>query len=79
MGGGPGRIGLTWYESETVGDSDSLNEMSNATWDVKSAICINALSSNRTFYETKIMENVHTGTIKTSGASDEPADRDLGD
>lgn len=79
VGGGPGRIGLTWYESKTVGDSDSLNEMSNATWDVKSAICINALSSNRTFYETTIMENVHTGTIKTSGASDEPADRDLGD
>jgi hypothetical protein len=79
VGGGPGRIGLTWYESETVGDSDSLNEMSNATWDVKSAICINALSSNRTFYETTIIENIHTGTIKTSGASDEPADRDLGD
>jgi hypothetical protein len=79
VGGGPGRIGLVWYESETIGDSDNLNGMSNATWDVKSAICIDALSENRTFYQTTIMENIHTGTIKTSGASDEPADRDLGD
>lgn len=79
VGGGPGRVGLTWYESKLEGDSDNLEEMENATWDVKAAICTNALSENRTFFITTMIENVHTGTIKTSGASDEPADRDLGD
>jgi PKD repeat protein len=79
VGGGPGRVGLTWYESKVEGDSDNLDEMENATWDVKAAICTNALSENRTFFITTMIENVHTGTIKTSGASDEPADRDLGD
>jgi hypothetical protein len=79
VGGDLGRVGLTWYESDVVGDSDSLNEMSNASWDVKAAVCIDALSENRTFYITTVQEDVHVGTIKTSGASDEPADRDLGD
>ncbi len=79
VGGDAGRIGLTWYESAVEGDSDILTEMDNATWDVKGAICTNALSTNRTFLITTIEENVHTGTIKTTGASDEPSDRDLGD
>jgi PKD repeat protein len=79
VGGDSGRVGLTWYESEIVGDSDSLNEMDNASWDVKAAVSVDALSENRTFYITTIHEDVHVGTIKTSGASDEPADRDLGD
>ncbi|UCE37782.1 MAG: PKD domain-containing protein [Thermoplasmata archaeon] len=79
VGGDAGRIGITWYESATEGDSDVSEEMDNATWDVKGALCIDALSENRTFLITTIMENVHTGTIKTTGASDQPADRDLGD
>ncbi|UCE73569.1 MAG: PKD domain-containing protein [Methanomassiliicoccales archaeon] len=78
-GGDSGRIGLTWYDTKTEGDSDNLEDMENATWDVKGAICVDALSENRTFLITTIQENVHTGTIKTTGASDEPADRDLGD
>jgi hypothetical protein len=79
VGGDMGRIGLTWYESEDVGDSDIMDEMENANWSVKSAICIDALSQNRTFLISTILEDVHTGTIKTTGASDQPADRDLGD
>jgi PKD repeat protein len=79
VGGGPGRVGLTWYESKQEGDSDNIEEMENATWDVKAAICTNALSESRTFYITTLLEDVHTGTIKTTGASDDEADRDLGD
>lgn len=78
-GGDAGRVGLTWYESAQEGDSDDLDEMENASWGVKAAICIDALSENRTFLITTIDEYVHTGTIKTTGASDQPADRDLGD
>ncbi|UCG69025.1 MAG: PKD domain-containing protein, partial [Thermoplasmata archaeon] len=55
------------------------NDMENASWDVKSAICIDALSENRTFLISTIHENVHVGTIKTTGASSDDADRDLGD
>ncbi len=78
-GGDAGRIGLTWYESDQEGDSDDVNGMENASWGVKAAICIDALSENRTFLISTIQEYVHTGTIKTTGASDQPADRDLGD
>jgi PKD repeat protein len=78
-GGDAGRIGLTWYESDQEGDSDDINGMENASWGVKAAICINALSENRTFLISTIQGYAHTGTIKTTGASDQPADRDLGD
>ncbi|UCF07536.1 MAG: PKD domain-containing protein, partial [Thermoplasmata archaeon] len=78
-GGDPGRVGLTWYESATEGDCDNTEEMVNATWDMKAAICIDALADNKTFLITTVHENVHTGTIKTTGASSDDADRDLGD
>jgi hypothetical protein len=77
--GDAGRVGLTWYETENEGDSDDTYDMENATWDVKAAFCINALSDNRTFLITTIHENMHEGTIKTTGASSDDADRDLGD
>ncbi len=78
-GGDAGRIGLTWYETRKEGGSDNPDDMGNGTWDVKAAISIDALSENRTFLITTIHENVHTGTIKTTGASSDDADRDLGD
>ena len=78
-GGDAGRVGLTWYESTTEGDSDDTEEMVNATWDMMAAISIDALSDNRTFLINTVQENVHTGTIKTTGASGDDADRDLGD
>jgi hypothetical protein len=77
--GDAGRIGLTWYETDKEGDSDNTDDMENATWDVKAAFCVDALSENRTFLITTMEENVHTGTIKTTGASSSEADRDLGD
>jgi hypothetical protein len=77
--GDEGRIGLTWYETDVEGNSDDISGMENASWGVKAAICIDALSENRTFLITTIEEYVHTGSIKTTGASDEPSDRDLGD
>lgn len=77
--GDSGRVGLTWYETNVEGDSDNTADMEGAIWDVKAAICINALEDNRTFLITNIQENVHTGTIKTTGASSDDADRDLGD
>jgi hypothetical protein len=77
--GDAGRIGLTWYETTNEGDSDNTEDMDGAIWDVKCAICINALDENKTFLITNIHENVHTGTIKTTGASSDDADRDLGD
>lgn len=77
--GDEGRIGLTWYETDIEGNSDDINGMENASWGVKAAICVDVLSENRTFLITTIEEYVHTGSIKTTGASDQPADRDLGD
>ncbi|MEE9150640.1 MAG: PKD domain-containing protein [Thermoplasmata archaeon] len=77
--GDAGRIGLTWYETDQEGNSDSPDDMVNASWGVKGAICIDALSENRTFLITTIHDYVHTGTIKTTGASSDDADRDLGD
>ncbi len=77
--GDAGRVGLTWYETDKEGDSDSVSDMENAAWDVKAAFCVDALSENKTFLITTIEENVHTGTIKTTGASGSDADRDLGD
>lgn len=79
IAGDAGRVGLTWYETKAVGSSDDPLDMENATWDVKAAICVDALSENRTYLITNIHENVHTGTIKTTGASSDDADRDLGD
>jgi PKD repeat protein len=77
--GDSGRVGLTWYETPNEGDSDNTGDMDGAIWDVKAAICINALEENRTFLITNIQEDVHVGTIKTTGASSDEADRDLGD
>ncbi len=77
--GDSGRVGMSWYESATEGDCDDTEEMVNATWDVMAAVCIDALSENKTFLITTADENVHTGTIKTTGASGDDADRDLGD
>jgi hypothetical protein len=72
--GDAGRIGLTWYETDIEGASDDSEAMENATWDVKAALSVNALSENRTFYFTTILENIHTGNIHPGGL-----DRDLGD
>jgi PKD repeat protein len=76
--GDSGRVGLTWYETPAEGDSDIEAEMEGANWTVEAAICVDALSEDPTFLLTTVQENVHTGTIRTSGVSGE-ADRDLGD
>jgi len=73
--GGDGRAGLAWYETNLTGMSD---ELENATWDVKAAVCTDVFAPNATFYHSTVMPAVHGGTIRTSGASG-TADRDLGD
>lgn len=74
--GDKGRIAITYYEtnmSETTSD-----KAEGANWSVNTAISINALNETPTFYFTKVVPYVHTGTIRTTGISGE-ADRDLGD
>lgn len=74
--GDKGRVALTYYEtdmSETTSDTAE-----GANWSLNSAISIDALNETPTFYMTTIVDYVHTGTIRTTGAGG-TADRDLGD
>lgn len=73
--GDDGHAGMVWYETNETGSSDTL---SNATWDVRAAVCTDVFAPNATFYESVVMPAVHGGTVRTSGASGS-ADRDLGD
>ena len=74
--GDPGRVALTWYGTkDTNGTSD---EKEDANWTTYAAITTNALSDSIEFLITPIIEDVHTGSIRTTGTSG-TADRDLGD
>ena len=73
--GDAGRIGMTWYGTTTPGDS---NKLKNATWDLESAFCLNALDPDPDFLIATVQKNVHVGTISTGGLGG-GADRDLGD
>jgi len=73
--GDGGRAGVVWYETNATGMSD---ELADATWDVRAAVCTDVFADNVTFYQSVVMPAVHGGSIRTTGASGN-ADRDLGD
>lgn len=76
VAGDPGRVALTWYDTpDTNGTSD---EKEGGNWSAKAAISTNALSDDISFLITPILEDVHTGSIRTTGTAGD-ADRDLGD
>jgi hypothetical protein len=74
--GDPGRVALTWYDTnDTSAPSD---ENLNGNWSVQVAITTDALADNIEFVQSPILEYVHTGTIRTTGTGG-TSDRDLGD
>ncbi|HID74008.1 MAG TPA: PKD domain-containing protein, partial [Thermoplasmata archaeon] len=72
--GGPGMVGLTWYETSDVGDCNDLN----STWSLYAAISVDALSDDPTFLITPVLVDMHRGSIATQGFG-ATSDRDLGD
>ncbi len=75
--GDPGRVALTWYDTNATGEiSDEVEE--DVEWGTYVAITTNAFAENVSFVISPVIENVHTGTIRTTGTGGN-ADRDLGD
>ena len=75
--GDPGRVALTWYDTPDTNES-SDEKGNDVNWSTHAAITTNALDEEPHFIITPIIENVHTGAIRTTGTGGD-ADRDLGD
>jgi hypothetical protein len=77
VAGDPGRVALTWYDTPDTEES-SDNKGDNVNWSTHAAISTNGLSDEPHFIIFPIIENVHTGAIRTTGTGGD-SDRDLGD
>ncbi len=76
VAGDPGRVGLTWYDTNDT--EDISDEKDDANWSVQVAITTNGLEENISFLISPILDYAHTGSIRTTGTAG-TADRDLGD
>lgn len=78
VAGASGKVGVAWYSTSTVGDSNSVSTFQNAEWRVSYAQSLDALAAAPTFTKWDVTGPVHKGTVSTNGLLGS-ADRSLGD
>src|SRR6185295_19173996 len=82
VAGGPGRVGVAWYETSSAGDPNDIGGLKDADWHVAYATSLDALAPSPTFTVVDATGPIHKGTISTRGLSptdQNPPDRGLGD
>jgi hypothetical protein len=74
--GDEGRIGISYYETNASGNCESFD--TNVSWNVMSAISIDALAAQPNFTFQEVINYTHSGAIRVTGTGGD-SDRDLGD
>lgn len=83
VAGDAGRVAISWYETDTIANSNDVTAMKEATWNVALAVATNGLDAAPTFDIANVSDApIHKGTISTRGLNPNdpnPPDRGLGD